>query len=607
MTKKKLLMSLIPGLIGALVLTGCNEVTSKDNAVVTLKDANGKEVTIVANEVYSKYRRSSDGLSKFYNAILEALIRYEYEAKTGVGKKSLEEVKQEAASNVKDDKATAEANASTNGTSYSTEWESILTSHGCEDEAELLQYYIYQIEKEEVTDKYFLDNRSGLTTEYIGVTKGGEKPSTSSEGVFPYHIRHTLVSISAGGSDYYNGVITADEAKNLGDTVKHLSDGQHTFADVALSSGDTGSGAKGGDVGIMTTTTSFVNEFKLGIYAYDTLWNASHGANSVVEKGLGFNDDYTFAIEDPIDSKVKEMTASSYFTNLGLKEVPYDAFIQIGEYANDTTDEAGKSVNDGNEHFYPRNVLWNYYCNLHNPFVITNQKINGTTGLPETNAGAGTRFNSDGVLTDEKGNVIIGVRSTHGIHFMIIQKSIYDFANTGVSLEDYYTTYVPGDSDYPGHAEGQEKSTYVNYIESTVKADYSTRANEVKSAIKSFDSTYDYRVYEKFVAADTITFNNTDGIDLGQAIKTYISETRIKNSLNSAKTLNEAWRTYAELIATQYDSRLPSTWTDVTTVAGVDDPIAPSNYRIVHPRCAVGFAKHNATEWSTGGVCHYEA
>ena len=140
---------------------------------------------------------------------------------------------------------------------------------------------------------------------------------------------------------------------------------------------------------------------------------------------------------------------------------------------------------------------------------------------------------SEGIryLTDENGNIIIGVRSSHGIHLMITQKSIYDFSEGGSevsepSLEEYYTTYVPTDENFPSYTSGDtsiQKSTYVNFIKTSEATEYNTRANEIKTAIKSFDPGYDYRLYEEFVASGKITFNKTDGIDLGEKIAAYIN------------------------------------------------------------------------------------
>ena len=79
MKKSKLSLCLASSFVAALSLAACgNSVSSKDNAVVSIKNYNGETVDILTDAAYRKYKTETDGVSKFYNAILETLIRYEY-------------------------------------------------------------------------------------------------------------------------------------------------------------------------------------------------------------------------------------------------------------------------------------------------------------------------------------------------------------------------------------------------------------------------------------------------------------------------------------------------------------------------------------------------
>ena len=625
MKKSKLSLCLASSFVAALSLAACNSVSSKEGAVVTIKSSNGQSVTLLSDAVYNKYKTESDGVSKFYNAILESLIRYEYQNPSSAIRtqnwtkaiKSNSEIKSEAENNVKNDKNTAEENAKTNDTSYETEWESILNSHNCEDEDELLEYYIYQLEKEDITDKYFLQQKdSTLLTEWIGIKDDGSSADGDAKGVFPYHIRHVLASISGGATNFYSGTITQNEAKALGNIMKSLI-GSNTFAETAkLYSGDTGSAAKGGDVGIMATTTSFVNEFKLGIYAYDAIYtHQDDAARATIKKGLGIDNTYKLDLfgEDEGVGIEDAWSDNGYGINNGyVQEVPFGAFLKIGELAEVEKDNSGKQVNKGNEHYFPRNVLYNYYLNFHNPFVITKDVIKDDTGFPELYSGTeyDARFavialpqGQREVLTDEQGNVIIGCRSEHGIHFMIMEKSIYDYSEGGkgndkTSLEDYYTSYTPSDSEYPTTSNGTKKDTYVSFIQTSDNSTYTSRASEIKSAVKSFDSTYDYRLFDYILNIEGANVSIKDET-LKTAIGEYISRTRVSNLDNAYKSLNEAWRTYTELVALQYDNR---------TVWDESDVTSANAFRTIHPRCAVGFRSHTGTAWSkdAGGICYYE-
>ena len=589
MKKNKLTLGLVSSLVGVLALTACNSsVTSNKDNIVSFVGYDGSEIGIVTDEAYKEYLKTPSGISKFYEAIMETLIRYEFKTEGsslyGNTKKSYAEIEQDAKRKVQSAKDEAKKAAKDNGTSYDEEWESKLESEGVEDAKELLEKYIYAGEKEQAEDWYFENNKAQLTKEYIGVLKNGATAEGKVSAMFPYHIRHILVSVSAGASDFTRSTISEDESLKLVSVVNALKDGKLDFGTIAKElSADTGSAAKYGDVGIMTTETSFVNEFKLGIYAYDAALSGK--TNTVISEGLGLN------------GKFHNTTVGAQIANVGLTEVPFDVFNKINEYKSTTTSDAGFKVNGGNESYYPRNIYWNTYVNFHNPFVITNTLVNGSVdGTLKTAETGKCGFrtianvaNGKQVLTDENGNPIIGVRSEHGIHFMIMEKSVFDFNDTLVSLEDYYTTLTPNEDGYPVTNGGQ---TYVTYIKTADQSTLNERAEEVENAIKTFDSTYSYRLFEYFVDSAELQFLGEDGIFAKEAIVNYIETTRNVNNYEDGQALNKAWRTYLELIEQQtYERTRPN--------------------GLIAEQCAIGFKNaHKANgerqgDFKEGGLCYY--
>jgi hypothetical protein len=205
------------------------------------------------------------------------------------------------------------------------------------------------------------------------------------------------------------------------------------------------------------------------------------------------------------------------------------------------------------------------------------------------------------VLEDENDNVIIGVRSQYGIHLMVVQKSIYDFndgQNGKVSLEEYYTTAVPGDSDYPTY-NGQDKNTYVNFIQSANKSDANTRAETVRSAIKGFDKTYDYRLYDQLSGKDDGTRSskfdvNSKGYALLESIDNYVATQRQKNLYEQGENLQKVWRTYLELLSAQNEIR--------------DRINSTANYRMVPEGCKIRFYDGSYSQYEDqyeeGGTCY---
>ena len=643
MKKSKLSLGLVTSFIASMALAACsNDVTKNNSNIVNFTGYDGDtDIAVLTDAIYEDYMTSSSGIAKYYDQVMEVLIRNAFQKdKTGSStlagvKKNYNQIVNEAKDNVKGAKQTAKQNSETNGTSYKTEWQSILSEKGVEDEEELLQYYIYQLEKEEIEDWYYEKNETTLKQEYLGVSKTGEAVTSKASSRFPYHIRHILVKVEDGGSEFARGSISADQAKLLSNTVELLAQGVMTFGEVAQKKSEDTSASSYGDVGIMTNAVTsgslgMVNEFQLGIYAYDAIKKNS-AKSAVVDAGLGL---------DKASEEGSATTVKQYFTARGIVEVPYSVFKELGDVADlETNALTGLQVEDGKSAIYPRNLLWNTYLNNHSIFVITNgnrvatdlnktnpanldktssaayfegedtyvpfQKYGETaaqydarvlankidyTKLAGFKANAGFAGDKEKVLCDENDNVIIGVRSTYGIHLMIVQKSAYDYDGT-VSLEDYYTTSIPSDSDYPKDASGNPLQTYVNFISSVNKSEYNTRADAVKSAVKGFDSTYDYRLYETLTSDNTQFSEKT--LKLFENINDYISIQREKNAQSQNDGLEDVWQKYIELLEVQdYYRHLPQ-----------------ENNRLISEGCKIAFTGTLTTEaqkqqYEEGGACY---
>lgn len=640
MKNSKLTFGLVTSFIASMALSACGASVTKDNTNIVDFTGYGEEnLAVSIEEIYEDYMQSSSGISKYYDQVMEVLIRNAFQKdKTGSAglagiKKNYNQIVNEAKDNVKGAKATAKQNAETNGTNYKTEWQSVLSEKGVKDEEELLQYYIYNLEKEQIEDWYFEQHKDELRREYLGLwsssKEGAEAAGTpvlsKASSRYPYHIRHILVKNENGANDYVRGTISADQAKLLSNTVELLAQGTMTFGEVAQKKSEDTSSSSYGDVGLMTNAISgeklgMVNEFQLGIYAYDAMVK-NDGKNALIDNALGLN---TLWDGD---------TVKEYMTNAaGIVEIPYSAFKELGDVAElETNYQTGLPVEESKEALYPRNLLWNRFFNYHGIFVITNSARPATTGFTAQGAAtsvetkdkaANTKsyfageddyikydettkninyanlagfkaiegFNgaNEKVLTDEHNNVIIGTRSEFGIHLMIVEKSAYDF-DSAVKLEDYYTTAIPGDNDYPTLADGQH--TYVDFIQSTNKSEYNTRAETIKSAIKSFDSTYDYRLYEDLKGKNGVEVENEKNKKLFDAIDNYIELQREKNQVEQSEGMEKVWTTYVDMLETQQFYR-------------------NSLDRIVPEGCKIAFTKNTALSdeekaaFEKGGACY---
>ena len=542
MKKSKLSITLVTSFIAAMAMSACSSIKPSSEAIIDVKGyGENQEFVIKTDDIYGKNMETSAGISKFYDKVLEVLTRYKFQNDNwSEGEKNYQEIVNWAKNQVEDQKKQAKKNASSNGTSFDKEWKAILKSNNVENSKEYEEKFIYEEEKRVMEEWYRSNNANAeaLKNEFI-------------ETAMPYHIRHILVKVdeaSDAQEKFYKGTVTEDQARKLSEVIEVLAKGKYSFAEVAKKYSEDGSSKEGGDVGIMTNNASsgsltMVNEFQLGLYAYDFKYdagNASKANREDVKNGLGFTDEVLAAL--PSDAV----------------EIPYEAAERLGKYADVVDDGSGNKLCNGSTAVYPRNIVWNKYFNLHNVFLIKNRKcavpnFNSANANEEftnliDNANVAdaslTRFNNDGYLVDEKGNVIIGVRSQYGIHFMIIEKSMFDD-----NLDTYYSTKIPGDAGY-------DENSYVGYIQSSDTEDYKNRAKKVREAINSFDSTYQYRIFEWLTDTAngglTVTYTGiAKDKDLGGKINAYIELQRKANKQKQEEGLEKVWKTYNRLIDVQ--------------------------------------------------------
>ncbi len=548
-----------------VTLSACsNPVTENgDGYLITMKDKDGNSTGYTADQLFGNYRENEFGVSKFVESVTELVIRNQINQEDAETQALKAEILRKADISVDGVKETARNNASTNGTNYNDELNTLLESYNVEDLEELKDYFAYRTMKQEVEDRYFDDNLSSFV---LGDDFG---PGYLNERL-PYHVKHILVKVSAAGADLYNGRITEAEAKKLYAVANRLAVQRNgeTFGEVAREMSEDGSKEQFGDLGIMSKATSFVNEFKLGIYAYDSVFNQNE---EVVEKRDHLN--------------VPE-TALDYFDELGLATIPFHAFVSLDQYANVTKDINGNPVNNNDSLYYPRNIIFNEYFNRHNIAVVTPESLGGGNfnydgfrNVPE--------LNNQTVLTDENGKVILVVRAGtgsgdsgyQGIHFIVVERSALVDVQDGVSLEEYYTTEIPGTPNYPTN-NGEDLVTFVNYNVSTT-ANYKTRAETVTNEIRNFDRFFNFRMLEQLIAEQALTFVDAD---LESAVLNYMDVTRRSATFDQNLQEINTWNTYIEFLQYQAFQR----------------------ERLVDTGCAYAYQTNEGGLYTQGGACYVQ-
>jgi parvulin-like peptidyl-prolyl isomerase len=562
MNRTKLTVATL-ALVSLVSLSACNNpVTNNDEgSIITIKGADGANISYSADDLFNQYRGNQTGVSRFVDAITEVVIRNQINQEDAATTALRNEILAKAENRVDGVKEQARSNADANGTNYNTELDTLITSYNVEDLEELKDFFAYELMKEEVEDRYYQDNKENFLL-------GDDFGPGYLDYRMPYHVKHILVKVSANGADLYNGRITENEAKKLFAVGNRLARQQNneTFGEIAREmSEDTGSAANFGDLGIMSKATGFVNEFKLGVYAYDSVFNQNTEVQQNAAK-LGVPD---FAFD--------------FFEDLGLGEIPFGAFDLLNQWANVTKDVNGNPVNNNDPLYYPRNVVFNEFFNRHNVSVITPESLDGVSNLPGFKAVP--ELNNKVVLTDENGRVILAVRAGtgtgdggyQGIHFIVVERSaLIDIVN-GVSLEDYYTTEIPGTSAFP-KVNGSDALTFVNY-KVTTTANYKQRAETVSTEIRNFDRHLSFRMIEQLIDEQEVTFID---VDLEAAILNYFNVTRESSTFDENLQQENTWNNYVEYLEYQAFQR----------------------GRLIAIDCAFEYQDPTSDLFNIGGVCY---
>ncbi len=662
MKKSKLSLGLVTSFIGALALTSCGSDDTRyyiSPSLTSIVDFIGynsatDKLTVDVDKFYSEYGDSEVGTNLFYNAVLESLIRYEYKglSEDHSDLKAYATIEKEANEKVIAQQDIALANAGSDG-DYETELAKIFKSFNVENIQGLKEHFVYELEKEALSDWYLKTSMPEVKDQYLGIEsvsvtddqnntvthwdpieQGADKEYAS---VFPYHIQHILVNLGADANDYTRATITEAEAKKLYEVVRKLISGKYSFEEVAFKHSDDSSKSSFGDAGIMSTQTNFVNEFKLGIYAYDAILSGVnselpaeddqgtkfHDSTEAIYKAFGLDADAQIKVgttvtdDHHVENKYKNVQAAiksemrdnvktaitGYIDDQSkfdvLPTVPWDVFRKLNDYAEESETEYKFESSSAS---YPRNVLFNQFLNFRSPFIITNEDLGSFDGVDDkittsvhdfqddqsdlylesdnfkgkdvTGINLGT-IGGDEVkaLTTSNNDVVIGVRSTYGIHFMVMRKSVFKGTNEkstyigkdeqgqavvktkdNITLQDYYTTDTPDAHNYP-------ESTYVNWATSDDPSYYTKRADTIKNKLKGsdsgdvFDAAYDYRIYTMLLEAigeDKITFfDSSKGDVVSKNIKDKIDNLRANKFDSNETTLNQSWEDYLTQLAKQ--------------------------------------------------------
>jgi hypothetical protein len=705
---KKCALGLVAMLASVTALSACDLVTANSNgSIFTYTDAEGHRVSYTADDLFKNYQETGSSLSTEFDKVYEVLVRHYYDDAQNSTK--LSNMQELAKRDVVSDKQTAKNNASSTS-SYEAEFEKILTSHNCKNVDELYQYHLYEEEKTDFQNTIYQtwDGKAvnGLEAMKDGVlTDGSDTMPESDYGIknagwlldqMPYHYRHILIKLASGKTGEFtqdkigessdgkggeatklsrlifalagaNYVSTVDSTTNVRTTTLEATKlDRQSFGYLASqysedSSGTPASSTHQGETSIVTKVMSsdFVPEFKLGSYAYETLFNqreksTTFGAANAYRIAPGLKKDATSLADIDTNQKLENnKTVYQEISDTGLGQIPFGAAVALADMADTTKDNAGNTVNEGNEAFYPRNVIFNKYFNKHNICVITpsaimsNSTVSGigadlTTVADQVSGNMVTKqyykganstlfasfpgFSVDtknvvsvtddngvaqNVLTNEEGQVVLAVRVSssgyQGIHFIVVERS----ALSQYGLRKEGNQYVENATADEAAAANQASSsayyttylpssssypvnkdtvqTYVDYNKPTSE-DLTTRSGNISTAIKGYNSALSTYQFSLLINEGKIKFSNTE---IESQVQQY-SKTKRQAAVDSAfTTWSDNWKSYAEVLATQEAAR------SVGKDTGLGSLLCETT--------ATEYASTTKTTdlWAKGGACYY--
>ena len=563
MKKSKLSLGLISCLLSVGALAGCDTLKSSSDGVLLRYKIDGVEQEpIKADDILKDYYNDSSKYQAIYDTIYSVIARnyFSKERKSPtdprysskeLGLKQMDDINREAKEKVSDDLDTAQSNADANNTRYKKELEAIFESKGVKDKDELFDKYVEELQKETFENNFY--------TYFIEDIKNGDKEFKMSgetdpfwagylNDQLPYHVSHILVKLAdSSDTNYYNGTISEENALRLNNVLTQLSEGKKKFAKIAHDySEDPGSKTKEGDLGVMDADTSFINEFKLGIYAYEQLYSLNKD-NVPATSNITISD----KAKDTYNERVNEM----FGITSGIPTVRYSLFAELAEYAEAEKDENKKQVMDGNSLVFPRNVLYNKYLNRHAVFFIEDETEHGNF----VNTLGKNLLCADGDPTKP----IVAVRGSSGgeqeIHLMVVNRSPFagtgeDKVVNGVSLSDYYTSFYPAQEQYYPMNGNKQADTYVNFLSNDV-SETKTRAEELASKFKSFNSDkLGKYIFLKYMEEEEIEFAK-ENEDLEKALMKWIKTSIQKSAEEKKEAYTKTWNEYLDKLSRQNSER----------------------------------------------------
>jgi hypothetical protein len=576
MKKTAFSLSLLFSLLAGCVV-GCDVKKKKDDGKQVLFTVDGTNVCaddLLGFDSNSKmsydFLSTDEGVEAVYEAVYKALAQRNVDVTSAI----------EGAVDEKMDEwdDSVESYASANGVTKTNAKKTKLEELGFEDEDELRFSYLVEELKEELTDLY---KDSHMEPTNVTNMDGKSMLERYVKETSPMVVKHILSNVADSATIYNMAAISESEVNKLVSIMQRLSLAKLTrnsFKNIAYEESDDGSSTKGGNLGIVDTYTSFVPEFKLGLYVAEVIENHSNADyNGLAKFGMSDYEDELFG-------------ANGIYANY---EVPTINVATLGAvlayvYEDNAADEqkaAGHTkTSEYESDLYPRNIIYNHYLNCpgiqylkvdttsaeaeilallaevyphaDNTTLATKaaEVMGGSYFLSLTEA-ENLQLNSDKVVVDDDNAPIIVAKSTYGFHFISATYSSLDKEPAEAVKYFMYGNNAP-EGTYV-------KSSAYDFGYSTTTVAQNTRKSEIEGRVLNYikggfesisteDKLYEYEIFNYYLGLGTVTFAN-DTLKNAVSDKITVTSNLKANAISEAKT--EEWSNYIEKVQATEEAR----------------------------------------------------
>lgn len=378
MKKGRRITSIITSLLSLTALVSCKEdykypkANWKDEFLVNV---GGKDLKF--EDFYKTLDDSKASVSAMYSVAKNVLAQLV----TPV----TDSIRNKVETKISDLQNTWKSNARTNQTSKKEEMEKTFESENVEDLDELRHKYIAEEQNTANADEFYDINADGSDKSYkYYISEDVTKDYVKNQA--PYHVSHILIKLDASESrdGWWDGKISADDAKQIDNVVSMLTSSDSFGSIAQIASDDEGSAKQYGELYTsgdsamvaMEKTTSYINEFKLGLYAYDAVLNpktvlernAIRGSLRVPGQKISLSTTGDHKVQFSYDNETEAAPLWSQ-TQIGSGKafgIPLSAAFTLGyEAETEKNLVTNNSVDFASESQYPRNILFNNYFNYH--------------------------------------------------------------------------------------------------------------------------------------------------------------------------------------------------------------------------------------------------